>query len=38
MRDAGPAIARQPDAVAIHAADQLAAAAMLLDEGVEGGE
>jgi len=38
MRDAGPAVARHPDALTIHAAVQLAAAAVLLQEGVEGGE
>jgi hypothetical protein len=38
MRDAGPAIARHPNALAIHAAVQLATAAMFLHEGVEGSE
>jgi hypothetical protein len=35
MRDAGPAVARHPDALPINAAIQLAAAAVLLHEGVE---
>ena len=38
MRDAGATVARHPDALAIHAALQLAAAAVLLHEGVEGSE
>jgi hypothetical protein len=38
MRDVGPAIARHPDALSVHAAVQLAAAAMLLQEGVEDSE
>jgi hypothetical protein len=38
MRDAGPTVARHPDALAVNAAFQIAAAAMLLQEGVEGRE
>ena len=38
MRDAGPAVARQPDSISIDAAIQLAAAAVLLQEGIEGGQ
>jgi hypothetical protein len=38
MRDAGSAVARHPHALIIYAAGQLAAAAVLLHEGVEGGE
>jgi hypothetical protein len=38
MRDAGPAVARHPDLAAVNVAVELAAAAMLLHEGVEGGE
>ena len=38
MRHAGPAVARRPDALTLHAAVQLAAATMLLHEGAEGGE
>jgi len=38
MRDAGPTLARHPDALTIHAAVQLAAAAVFLDKCVEGGE
>jgi hypothetical protein len=37
MRDTGPAIARHPDALCVHAAIQLAAAAVLLNQDVEGG-
>ena len=37
MRYAGPAVARQPDALTVSATVQLAAAAMLLHEGVERG-
>jgi hypothetical protein len=37
MGDAGPAVARHPDALTIHAPVQLTAAAVLLHEGVEGG-
>jgi hypothetical protein len=37
-RDAGSAVARHPNALTIHAAVQLATAAVLLHEGVEGGE
>jgi hypothetical protein len=38
MRGAGPAVARQPDALTIDAAVQLAGATVRLHEGVEGGE
>jgi len=38
MRDAGPASTGHPHALTIHAAVQLAAAAVFLDECVEGGE
>jgi hypothetical protein len=38
MRDAGPAVTGHPDPLTIHAAVQLAAATVLLHEGVEGGE
>jgi hypothetical protein len=37
MRDAGAAVAGHPDALTINAGVQLAVAAMLLHEGVEGG-
>jgi hypothetical protein len=38
MRDAGPTVAGHPDAFTVNPAVQLAAAAVLLQEGVEGGE
>jgi hypothetical protein len=38
MRDATPAVARQPDPLTINPAVQVAAATMLLHEGVDGGE
>jgi hypothetical protein len=38
MRDAGSAVTCHPGALPIHAAVQLAAAAVLPKEGVEGGE
>jgi hypothetical protein len=38
MRDAGPAVARHPHPFTSHAAVQLAAPAVFLHEGVEGGE
>jgi hypothetical protein len=38
MCGAGPAVARQPDALTIDAAVQLAAATVRLHEGVAGGE
>lgn len=38
MRDAGLAVTRHPDALTVHAAVQLAATAVLLHEGVKGGE
>jgi hypothetical protein len=38
MRDPAAAVTGHPDALIIHAAVQLAAAAVLLQEGVKGGE
>ena len=38
MRDSGPAVTGSPDALPVEAAVQLAAAAVLLQEGIEGGE
>jgi hypothetical protein len=38
MHDTAPAVARQPDALTINATVQLTAAAVLLEEGVKGGE
>jgi hypothetical protein len=38
MRDAGPAVASHPDTLTIYAAVQLAAATILLHEGVGAGE
>lgn len=38
MRDPGPAVARHPHPLALHATVELAAAAVPLHEGVEGGE
>jgi len=38
MCNTGPAVTGHPDALSVHAAVQLATAAVLLYEGVEGGE
>jgi hypothetical protein len=38
MRDAGPAVARHPDPLAINTALEIAGATVLLQEGVKGGE